>query len=246
MGKYFFTIVLIFGFFVYGFFVGTKKIFPYQEIKSLKQTFSSTKTVKKEPAYDNPIDNKEKANVLIIGDSISIGYTPYVRENLKDKLDVFRILENGRHTFYGKRQMDEWLSLAKNWDVIHFNWGLWDLKYTDPYRKKIQRSTINEYKENLEYLVKKLQKTGAKLIWCTTTPIKEGADSRLKGDEVRYNIAAKEVMEKYDIKINDLYSFAIKNKNDIQLPKHVHYYEEGSEYLAQKVSAEILDALGKK
>ena len=66
--------------------------------------------------------------VLLIGDSISIGYTLPTRELLKGKANVHRIPTNGGPTIRGLVQIDSWLGDGK-WDVIHFNWGLHDLKF---------------------------------------------------------------------------------------------------------------------
>ncbi len=58
--------------------------------------------------------------VLIIGDSISIGYTNDVKKLLAGKADVQRIRGNGQHTTTGVAKIDAWLGEQK-WDVIHFN-----------------------------------------------------------------------------------------------------------------------------
>ncbi len=68
--------------------------------------------------------------VLLIGDSISIGYTVPTRAALKGKANVHRIPTNGGPTIRGVEQIDKWLGDGE-WDVIHFNWGLHDLKYID-------------------------------------------------------------------------------------------------------------------
>src|SRR5690242_7520015 len=68
--------------------------------------------------------------VLIIGDSISIGYTPYVKEMLAGEADVDRPAENCQGTKNGIGKIDQWLGDTK-WDVIHFNFGLHDLKHVD-------------------------------------------------------------------------------------------------------------------
>ncbi len=68
--------------------------------------------------------------VLIIGDSISIGYTLPVRALLKDKANVHRILTNGSATKNGLENLKKWLGDSK-WDVIHFNWGLHDIKFVE-------------------------------------------------------------------------------------------------------------------
>ena len=57
-----------------------------------------------------------------------MGYTLPVRELLKGKANVHRIPENGSSTDTGVRKLKDWLGEGK-WDVIHFNWGLHDLKH---------------------------------------------------------------------------------------------------------------------
>ena len=84
---------------------------------------------RKREAFANPKkDNPDLPNVLLFGDSISIGYTPYVRRLISEKADLYRIPTNVRHSSYGLENLDKWLELKSlEWDVIHFNWGLWDL-----------------------------------------------------------------------------------------------------------------------
>ncbi len=120
--------------------------------------------------------DKPKPKVLIIGDSISIGYTPFVKEALKDDAIVVHNKGNAQDTGTGLKRLDEWLG-DKKWDVIQFNWGLWDLCYRHPestvqgHRDKINgelTTTLENYSKNLEVLVGRLQKTNAKLIFVTT------------------------------------------------------------------------------
>src|SRR5690606_3837208 len=75
--------------------------------------------------------NQKKKKVLIIGDSISIGYFPFVKDALKEEAYVVHNPGNSQHTGTGLQRLDEWLGTTK-WDVIHFNWGLWDLCYRNP------------------------------------------------------------------------------------------------------------------
>ena len=58
--------------------------------------------------------------VLLIGDSISIGYTLPTRELLKGKVNLHRIPTNGGPTIKGLKHIESWLG-NKKWDVIHFN-----------------------------------------------------------------------------------------------------------------------------
>ena len=156
-----------------------------------------------DPAFAKVTDQAGLPRVLIIGDSISIGYTAPVRDLLKGKANVHRIPENGGPTTRGLEKLSAWVGTAK-WDVIHFNWGLHDLKYVGEKGDLIQNVTdpgshpqvmLPDYEKNLTELVTRLRATGAKLIWCSTTPVPQGAKGRVPGDEVKYNEAAARVMK---------------------------------------------------
>ncbi|OYW17714.1 MAG: hypothetical protein B7Z55_11990 [Planctomycetales bacterium 12-60-4] len=206
------------------------------------------------PAFAAVTDDPALPRVLLIGDSISIGYTLAVRDLLKDQANVHRIPTNGGPTTNGLKNIDAWLG-DSTWDVIHFNWGLHDLKYVgadgttlaDPKAEGTrQQVPLPQYEENLQQLVKRLQKTNATLIWCSTTPVPEGSNGRVGGDEVPYNAAAARVMKANGVTTNDLCSFAEPQLADIQLPKNVHFTPAGSKILAQKVADEIAAALQKR
>jgi len=188
------------------------------------------------------------AKVLIIGDSISIGYFEPTKSLLSEKADVTHNPGNAQHTAYGLEKLDEWLGDSQ-WDVIHFNHGLHDLKYANAQGKLValtegkQQIPIDRYARNLEELTVRLKKTGAALIFATTTPVPEGAHGRVKGDEVYYNNVAREIMTRHGVRINDLYSFALGRLDAIQQPHNVHFTEEGSRQLARQVATQILEAL---
>ncbi len=203
------------------------------------------------PAFEQIKDNPDLPRVLLIGDSISIGYTLPVRELLAGKANVHRPAANCGPTTTGLAQIDKWLGDGK-WDVIHFNWGLHDLKYLGPNGENLadpaspashQQVPPDEYEENLRKLVNRLKQTGATLIWCSTTPVPEGAKGRVVGDSARYNAIAAKVMKENDVAINDLYTFAIPRLKEIQLPANVHFTKEGSMELAKQVSTAIEAAL---
>ena len=152
-----------------------------------------------------------------------------------------------------KRQ-DKWLG-EKKWDVIHFNWGLHDLCYRHPESKVQGRRdkekgtvthSVEEYAANLEKLVVRLEKTGAHLIFATTTPVPEGEAGRKIGDDVRYNKAALEVMKKHQVEVNDLHALMADKMADYAVkPGDVHFKPEGSKLLADKVAGVIKKALSK-
>jgi GDSL-like Lipase/Acylhydrolase family len=202
------------------------------------------------PAYA-PVQNfPGLPRVLLIGDSISIGYTVPVQEALKGKANVHRPGTNCGSTSRGVQSIDEWLGDGK-WDVIHFNFGLHDVRYFDDGKaadagKGQRQVSESDYEKNLEQLVARMKKTGATLIFATTTPVPEGSAGRIKGEEVKYNEIALRVMQKHDVTIDDLYAFALPRLAEIQRPANVHFTEGGSKVLADQVAASILKALPSK
>jgi len=192
-------------------------------------------------AFARVKDDPALPRVLLIGDSISIGYTIPVREALAGKANVHRPAANCGPTIRGLESLDEWLG-EDDWDVIHFNWGLHDLKYMDGK----QQVPLAEYEKNLGELVERLKRTGAKLIWCSTTPVPEGCSPpRTNDDVLAYNAVAKKIMDANGIAIDDLYAFALPKLKEIQRPANVHFTPEGSAVLAGQVAASILAQLKK-
>ena len=189
---------------------------------------------------------------LLIGDSISIGYTPHVVAALKGRVEVIHHKGNAQHTGTGLKMLDRWIG-GKQWDVIHFNWGLWDLCYRHPdsrvqgrrdKEKGALTTSIEQYEKNLDQLVVRLKKTGAKLIWAHTTTVPDGEAGRKLGDDDRYNDAASRVMKKHGIEINDLNALSDSFPAGLfTAPGNVHFKAEGSRRLGQAVAAEITAAL---
>jgi lysophospholipase L1-like esterase len=89
-----------------------------------------------------------------------------------------------------------------------------------------------------------MQKTKAKLIWCSTTPVPESSSPpRHNADVLAYNAVAKQVMDEQGIAIDDLYAFALPQLAKIQRPNNVHFSPEGSKVLARQVAESIEKAL---
>jgi lysophospholipase L1-like esterase len=194
---------------------------------------------------------KSLPRVLIIGDSISIGYNEPVTELLQGKAQVEHNPGNAAHTGKGLENIDAWLGDVK-WDVIHFNFGLHDFKYVgDDGKNATTRETghiqipLEEYKSNLEAIVERLKKTGAKLIFATTTPFPAELTHSVRDpkDCDAYNAAAVAIMKKHEIAIDDLYALAASQLDKIQNPKDVHFTKDGSKALAAQVATSIEQAL---
>jgi lysophospholipase L1-like esterase len=210
------------------------------------------------PEHDlqrNQADGTESAglpSVLLLGDSISQGYTPIVRELLADKCNVLRPRANCGDTKAGLRYLDDWLA-GRHWDIIHFNWGLHDLCHRHPdsilYGNRDKENglvsvPLDLYRANLDILVKRLQKGSDRLIWANTTVIPTGEAGRFEGDELRYNEVAQKVMQKHGVMINNLYKTTVSFPASMFVaPCDVHFSEEGYTILARQVADHVLKAM---
>jgi len=200
------------------------------------------------PALVDVPDLAGLPRVLLLGDSISMGYTVPVRTRLPGHANVHRPTENCGDTARGVAALDQWLGSGK-WDVIHFNFGLHDLKFLDDKGALVapdkgrQVASLAGYEKNLREIVVRLKRTGARLIFATTTPVPAGSAGRIQGDELRYNEVAVKVMKENGVAIDDLHAFVVPRQALIQRPKNVHFTDEGYAQLAEVVVASIGSAL---
>jgi acyl-CoA thioesterase-1 len=195
------------------------------------------------PAMTSIQDVAGLPRVLLIGDSISIGYTLPVRQELAGKANVHRIPTNGGPTKNGTANLAKWLGTGK-WDVIHFNFGLHDLRHMEDGKRQVEPA---DYEKNLRSLVADLKKTGAKVIFATTTPVPEGklTPQRTFGDVAVYNDIALKVMKENDVAIDDLHAVITPTLAQHQNKADVHFNTEGSATLGKAVVKSINAALAK-
>ncbi len=200
-----------------------------------------------------PPDDPKLPRVLLLGDSISFGYTPEVRRRLSGQANVHRIPGTVAGTTQGSLtldtrsallHLDTWLGTGK-WEVIHFNWGLHDVKISPSGEHQVP---LAEYEKNLDLLVRRLWKTGARLIWASTTPIPQGklAPPRVSGDEEKYNAVARKIMARHAVPIDDLNALGKElQRSRLQKPANVHFTDEGSARLGEQVAGIIRRELKK-
>ncbi len=182
-------------------------------------------------AWDFVADDPKLPRVLLIGDSVSRGYTQAVRKALAGKANVHRAPENCGPSTNGVKKIDIWLAGGK-WDVIHFNFGIHD-----------RNAPPAEYTQRLEQLIARMKQTGAKLVWASTTPIPP--DTRY-GDPAKIaslNDAAAAVMAKHGVMVNDLFTFVTPHLPKVQNPGDVHFNSPGYDLLGQRVAEVIESAL---
>lgn len=183
-------------------------------------------------AWDFVQDDPKLPRVLLIGDSVSRGYTQAVRKALAGRANVHRAPANCGPTASGLKNIDIWLGDGK-WDVIHFNFGIHD-----------RATPIADYQARLTQLIERMRKTGAKLLWASTTPCPDTPDGKSKSAPIiERNTAAAEVMQKNHIAIDDLFTAITPHLSTLQNPNDVHFNTAGYDFLGQAVAQAIQTAL---
>jgi lysophospholipase L1-like esterase len=184
--------------------------------------------------------------VILIGDSIRIGYSPFVARELEGEAEIWGPEANGGTSRNILANLDEWV-IARDADVVHINCGLHDLArdWDEDGTPRVVRVPLEEYSPNVRRILSRIQESGKKVIWATTTPVHEenhkskGFD-RLEGDVLRYNEAATRVAGELGVPVNDLYR-VVQDAGEASglLPDGVHFTPEGSTRLGNAVAQSL-------
>jgi dienelactone hydrolase/lysophospholipase L1-like esterase len=179
-------------------------------------------------------------HVVLIGDSIRLGYAPLVSKKLGGTIKIISP-EGAGDSRWLLKNLDALIKADP--EVIHFNVGLHDLRYNTT--KKIFQIDIIEYEKNLDTIVSRLKKeTRATLVFASTTPIDDERHARRKGGFARtekdvksYNETALRVMQKHGVLVHDLH-FLVTNAGASKLLSRdgTHYTPSGNERLADAVA----------
>ena len=188
-------------------------------------------------------------NLLLIGDSIRMGYDLSIQKSLEGKANVYFPAENCRFASYVLRYIHEYKALVKDAevDVLHWNAGLWDclrLFEEEPH------TPIEVYAYYIDRICVRIKKIfpEAKVIFATSTSVlseKMNKDFKRYNEEIEaYNAAAVEVVKKYGFTINDLYGVSTLLPEEAHSDA-VHYYTaEGTKAFAEQVLSYVVPALG--
>lgn len=182
----------------------------------------------KSTAWDYVADDPKLPRVLLIGDSVSRGYTLPTRRALAGVANVHRAPANCGPTASGLKNLDVWLGDGK-WDLIHFNFGIHD-----------RGTPLKDYAARLEQIAERLQKTGAKVVWASTTPIPDNpAQKQTAASIVERNDAAAVLMKRRGIPVDDLFTAIAPRLQELQNPNDVHFKPAGYDFLGAQVAAAI-------
>ena len=188
-------------------------------------------------------------NVLLVGDSIRIGYDKSVHKSLAGSANVIFPSENCRFAAYTLRYFQDYCKplAGEEIDVIHWNAGLWDclrLFGEEP------QTPVDIYAYYIDRICKRIQTIfpNAKVIFATSTSVLSESmkpDFKRYNEEIEaYNAAAVEVVQKYGFAVNDLYALS----RTLPVEAHsdaVHYYTSvGTEAFTKQVLSYVVPALG--
>lgn len=188
--------------------------------------------------------------VLLLGDSIRMGYDEYVREILKDKCAVYYDEnDNGRFAAYTLWQANQFFKNYGKFDVVHWNNGYWDMNIEAPMVDALH--PLDEYLHFLKRIIAEIRRNGAEIIFATTTPVldydSEGNMINYKNDWVtKYNSAAKKLMSEQNITVNDLYQLMLKDKHYYKCEDMLHLTQEGYMVCAQQTARLIEEKLSNR
>ena len=179
--------------------------------------------------------------VVLIGDSVRLGYDKYVKDALKGSAEVLYPQDNCRFAEYVLRYAHEW-KIKENWgddvDLVHWNAGLWDvLELFDDE----PLSTVSYYEQAIARIDKRLRLLfpKAKIVFATSTSVKEELSppnfARHNNVIEKYNSVAIKALSSTDTVINDLYSLTTSFPDEYR-SDWVHFYTpEATEIIGKKV-----------
>ena len=190
-------------------------------------------------------------SVVLIGDSIRMGYQETVIKELDGKAEVWGPEENGGTSRNVLQHLEQWI-ISRKPDIIHLNCGLHDLKREPDSADTF--ITIKEYKENLNKIFNAVKNSlDAVLIFALTTPVDEKNHhknkpfDRFEADVDLFNKEALHIAEKYGIPVNNLFTaIEDKGKESYLTSDGVHFTDEGYKVLGKTIAQFLSAYLGEE
>lgn len=164
--------------------------------------------------------------VLILGDTVYRQPVTTIAKEIAGKIEIVRPDLKSGEMFSSATvlaNLDELLGEGK-WDLIIFNAGIGDLIHRAPGMETfrvmpvseggIRNTSDEDYAKNLNELAQRLKATRAKLVWASTTPIKDNFVF-IQGSEIQANAIAAKVMAAQRIPILDMHEHITRITADI-------------------------------
>jgi len=185
-------------------------------------------------------EEDDMTKILLVGDSIRLSYMPRVKELLDGKAIVWGPEDNSRFVKYTLWYIAEWMGHFGRPDIIHWNNGIWDV-----YRQNDEMgifTSLDDYMSDIRRLYAEMKKSGARIIFATTTPVGDAFRHISNEDIDRYNAAVLEFLKPEHVPINDLNRLIRQDKAGLLGKDMMHLSPDGIE-LAARQTASLLESL---
>lgn len=224
-----------------------RKIFLKYSITSLIGWQTLRETLAKKTVHqsgtESTLRKHSKPDLFLIGDSISVQYTPYLKQYLQGVVALERKQDDGqaeqnRDVPAGANGGDSGMVLAYlkaklndesfHPDYLLLNCGLHDIKRQDDNRPQVSKE---DYRGNLLSIMELLEDHRIRLVWIRTTPVideihnnRTSSFKRYATDVEQYNRIADKVCSDHEIPSIDLFGFTNRLGREA-FKDHVHYTE---------------------
>jgi len=182
--------------------------------------------------------------IVLLGDSIRMGYQPLVSDLLPEPT-VWGPQENCRHSLWVLEHFEQWVARQEP-DIVHMNFGIHD---ANPREDGVHQILLPQYALSLQRIIDRIRRLdGIRLIWATTTPLFEPQPDvpmqnwprKVSARLDEYNHAALEIVHRENIQVNDLHGVITRHGHDTCMNADgVHMNEFGNTVLAQAVADSI-------
>jgi len=175
--------------------------------------------------------------VWLLGDSIRENYQELVTEKLAGRAEVVHPMQNCAFSAYTLCCLNSWLKELGTPDIVHWNNGIWDACVR--FMEDGPFTPLDEYVRNLSRILRELKKTGATVIFATSTPCKDGHPDQDANRTAWYNHNAVELMKREGVDIDDLFSVVYPNRPAYICEDGCHLSPEGKAACADAVVKSI-------
>jgi lysophospholipase L1-like esterase len=180
--------------------------------------------------------------VALLGDSIRCGagfvsgYGERVADLLSSDFEVFQPDDNCRYAKYTLRMLFEYQKAMEGCQIVHFNVGHWDL--CELFGEGTF-STEEEYRDNLLRIARILKSRHEKVIFATTTPVRNENIYNKNSTIARFNEIAVEALSAEGVIINDLNALLVDDIERYICSDLIHLSFEGVDKCAN-ATADII------
>ena len=177
-----------------------------------------------------------KNKIVLLGDSIRLGYGQYVPDMLGKNYEVWQPAENCRFAKYTLRMLFDEAANMQGAHVIHWNNGLWD---TTELFGDGTFSTEQEYVDNMLRIARLLKKITPNVIFANTTPTHPEYPYTHNDKIDRFNALIVPKLQEMGIAINDLHTLIWNNLDEYLSADMIHPNEAGFQACAKQVLTAI-------